>query len=84
VRGHNAFELNLFKHIFFSAAHRADPSIREFFKGGIGRNITIGIAFFWIINITANFTLPFFHLSLRNDVKGAFHLRSISFEEYSV
>jgi hypothetical protein len=60
----NQRPLSLLKHIFGSAAYRTDPIVREFFKRGIWRDIAIRIALFWIINIAANFTFPFFHLKL--------------------
>jgi len=56
--------LNFFKHIFGSAAHWADPVIREFAKRCVWRNITVRIALFWIINVTTDFALPLFHLYL--------------------
>jgi len=56
--------LHLFKHIFGGAAHGTDPIVREFIEGCIGWDIPIGIPFFWIVNITADNTFPFFHLNL--------------------
>jgi len=56
--------LSFFKHIFGSAAHWADPTVRKFIKGGARWDITVRIAIFRIVNITANLTFPFFHLSL--------------------
>ncbi len=56
--------LFLFKHIFGSAAHWADPSVGKFIKGCARRDITVRIALFGIVNITANLAFPFFHLSL--------------------
>ena len=61
--------LSLFKHIFGSAAHGADPTFREFIKGCIRGDITIGIALFGIVNITADITFPFFHLYLLFELK---------------
>jgi hypothetical protein len=63
------FILSFFKHIFGGAAHRADPIVGEFFKGGIWRDVTIGIAFFRIIDITADIAFPFFHLNLLSEFK---------------
>ena len=68
--------LNLFKHIFWSAAHRADPFVREFVKGCVWRDITVGIALFRIVNITTDFTFPFLHLFSPINVKGALCFRS--------
>jgi len=56
--------LFLFKHIFGSTAHGADPSVGKFFKGCARRDITVRIALLGIVNITANLAFPFFHLSL--------------------
>lgn len=56
--------LFLFEHIFGSPAHRADPSVGKFFKGCARRDITVRIALLGVVNITANLTFPFFHLSL--------------------
>ncbi len=56
--------LGLFKHIFGSAAHRADPRVGKFVKGCARRNIAVRVAIFGVVNITANLTFPFFHLSL--------------------
>ena len=56
--------LSLFKHIFGSAAHRANPTIRNFIKGCVRRNVPIGITLFWIVDITADVTFIFFHLFL--------------------
>jgi len=53
--------LNFFEHIFGSAAHRADPVLGEFAKRGVWRDIPVGIALFWIIDVTTDFTLPLFH-----------------------
>jgi len=53
--------LILFKHIFGSAAHRANPVVRQFVKRCAGRDITVGIAFFWIIDVTTNFAFPLWH-----------------------
>ena len=57
--------LSLFEHILRSAAHRADPIVREFRKRGVGRDVAIRIALFRIINVAADLTFPFFHLCLR-------------------
>jgi len=58
--------LSLFKHIFGSAAYGADPTFREFIKGCVRGDISIRIALFRIVNITADITFPFLHLeSLR-------------------
>jgi hypothetical protein len=59
--------LNLFKHIFRSAAYGADPTVREFMKGCVGGDIPIGIALFRIVNITTDITFPFFHLCLQSE-----------------
>jgi len=56
--------LFLFKHIFGSTAHGADPSVGKFSKGCARRDITVRIALLGIVNITANLAFPFFHLSL--------------------
>lgn len=56
--------LFLFKHIFGSTAHGADPSVGKFFKGCARRDIPVRIALLGIVNITANLAFPFFHLSL--------------------
>jgi len=56
--------LNLFKHVFGSTAHWADPVFGEFVKRCVWRNITVGIALFWIIDVTTDFALPLFHLYL--------------------
>ena len=56
--------LFFFKHIFGSAAHRADPSVWKFIKGCARRDITVRIAILGIVNITANLAFPFFHFSL--------------------
>jgi hypothetical protein len=74
--------LNLFKHIFGSAAHGADPTVREFIKGCVRGDIPIRVALFGIVNITADITFPFFHLNLQNDAIGSFHLRSTPFEGF--
>ena len=58
------FPLCLFKHKFGSAAHWADPTIRKFIEWRVRGDISVRIALFGIVNITANITFPFFHLSL--------------------
>jgi len=55
-------KLSLFKHVFGGAAHGTDPIVREFIEGCVGWDIPIGIAFFRIVDITADITFPFFHL----------------------
>jgi len=61
--------LSFFKHIFGSAAHRADPVVREFTKRCVWRDITVGIALFWIIDVTTDFAFPLFHLYLLSEFK---------------
>jgi len=56
--------LNFYKHIFGSAAHWANPVIREFVKRGVWGDIAVGIALFWIIDVTADFAFPLFHFYL--------------------
>ena len=57
--------LYLFKHIFWGAARRTNPTVRQFFKGSIWRDIPIRITFLRIVDITADHTSPFFHLDLQ-------------------
>ena len=64
-----SLDSNLLKHIFGSAADRANPTVREFIKGCVRGDISIGIALFRIVNITADFTFPFFHLSSPSELE---------------
>jgi hypothetical protein len=59
--GMESLDLILLKHIFGSAAHRANPVVRQFVKRCVRRNIAIGVAFFWIIDVATNFAFPLFH-----------------------
>ncbi len=54
--------LNLFKHIFRSAADRANPVFRQFVKRCAGRDIAVGIALFWIVDVTTDFAFPPLHV----------------------
>jgi hypothetical protein len=67
--GMESLDLNLFKHVFGSAAHRANPTVREFIKGCVRGDISIGITLFRIVNITADVTFPFLHLDLLSESK---------------
>ncbi len=40
--------------------HKANPGIRKSVKRGILWNIVIGLGLFWIVDVTANLTSPFF------------------------
>ena len=61
-----SLDLILLKHIFGSAAHRANPTVREFIKARVRGDISVGIALFRIVNITADFAFPFFHRCLQS------------------
>jgi hypothetical protein len=67
--GMESLDLILLKHIFGSAAHRANPTVREFTEGRVRGDISVGIALFRIVNITADFTFPFFHRCLQSESK---------------
>jgi len=62
-------DLILLKHIFGGAAYRANPTVREFIKGRVRGDTSVGIALFRIVNITADFAFPFFHRYLQSESK---------------
>ena len=64
--GMESLDLILLKHVFGSAAQRANPTVREFIKARVRGDISVGIALFRIVNITADFAFPFFHRCLQS------------------
>jgi len=58
--------LSFFKHIFGSAAYGADPTVKEFIKGGVRRDVILltAHALFRIVYITTDITFIFFHFYL--------------------
>jgi hypothetical protein len=52
-----------FKHILGSAAERADPVLREFFKRGVGRDVIVRVTLFRIVDITTDTAFVLFHFS---------------------
>ncbi len=72
--------LNFFEHIFGSAAHRANPTVRQFVKGCAGGDIAFRVPFFRIINVTTNLAFPFLHPQspVRTHIRLRENLRFIS------
>jgi hypothetical protein len=57
---------SFFKHIFGGAAYGADPTVKEFIKGGLRRDVILptALALFRIVYITTDITFIFVHLYL--------------------
>jgi len=81
--GMESLDLILLKHIFGSAAQRANPTVREFIKGCVRGDISVGIALFRIVNITADVTFPFFHPHLLSKSKLRYVPSSLRCLDYS-
>ena len=50
--------------VLANATKRAGPAVRDGLKGGAGSDAIIGIAFFWVINVTADVANVLFHIDL--------------------
>ena len=49
------------KTVLADAAKRAGPTVRDGLKRGAGSDAAVGIAFFWVINVTADVANILFH-----------------------
>ncbi len=47
--------------VLANAAKRAGPAVGDGFKGSAGSDAAIGIAFFWVIDVTADVANVLFH-----------------------
>lgn len=48
--------------VLANAAKRAGPAVGDGFKGSAGSDAAIGIAFFWVVNVTTDIANILFHL----------------------
>ena len=48
--------------VLANAAKRAGPAVGDGFKGGAGSDTAVGIAFCWVIDVTADVANVLFHV----------------------